>query len=441
LSPERKIAGAAARGLVRRAGQRVILNTEYAGQEEALLGITPLHAQLIAREHRRKPLPETVHLIGRQTVLLSIEEAHALLRGVGVDPAPVVLEFDRQTHGAKAAQQEFISDRTFFGLLGVRQVLAIDYSDYEGAEIILDLNQALPPAHRVTVDFLFGGSVLDNIFDPASYLRNVSELLRPGGRLFEHDVISQHHHPYCLVTPGWMFDYFVMNGYAACFVYVCERSPAGFVHIYGLDTDPNDIISDFGPPRGPADIGLIAIAEKGQVSSSAVTPIQDQYRSREDHARYRERLLAMKQRGEFFEFPAPTPLELSRLDMRTSKSFRYLGVVRLSPGASSEGRSTDRKGGLRIFEATYGGNCSSVALPKSGVSAVYTGNVTEVVASLFNGVQRREWIVDVNVLGDPAPQHPKDLEVFYSDLSETPPLLRRAYIPAEASGQVLRLPQ
>jgi hypothetical protein len=50
-------------------------------------------------------------------------------------------------------------------------------------------------------------------------------------------------------------------------------------------------------------------------------------------------------------------------------------------------------------------------------------------------------MVDVRVLGDPAPQYPKDLEVFYSDLSEDPPLLRRAYIPAEASGQVLRLPQ
>lgn len=55
--------------------------------------------------------------------------------------------------------------------------------------------------------------------------------------------------------------------------------------------------------------------------------------------------------------------------------------------------------------------------------------------------QRREWIVDVNLLGDPAPQCPKDLEAFYTDLSEDPPLLRRAYIPAEASGQVLSLPQ
>src|SRR5262249_20335015 len=119
-------------------------------------------------------------------------------------------------------------------------------------------------------------------------------------------------------------------------------------------------------------------------------------------------------------------------------------VVRLGDGGGDpamEQPATDTKPGLRIFEATYGGNCSGVALPKSGVTAVYTGNVTDVVASLFNGAPSREWIVDVNILGDPAPQYPKDLEVYYSDLSEDPPLLRRAYIPAEASGQVLRLPQ
>jgi len=235
----------------------------------------------------------------------------------------------------------------------------------------------------------------------------------------------------------------VVNGYSDCFLYVCERAPAGFVHMYGLDADPDDIISDFGPPRGTSDIGLIAIAEKGPASSSAVTPIQDQYRGREDHARYRERLLAMKQRSGFFEFPPPTPLELARLGTRTSKSYRYLGVVRLGDGGdpATQQPAGDAKTGLRVFEATYGGNCSGVALPKSGVSAVYTGNVTDVLASLFNGAQRREWIVDVNILGDPAPQYPKDLEVFYSDLSERPPLLRRAYIAAEASGQVLRLPR
>jgi hypothetical protein len=402
------------------------------------MGITPFHADLIVREHRRKKLPETVHLIGRQTVLLTLDQALELLRAAGVEAAATKIEIDRQTHGALTARQEFISDRTFFGLMGVRDVRAIDYTDYEGADIILDLTQPLPASHRATVDFLFGGSVLDNIFDPMMYLRNVSQLLRPGGRLFEQDVISQHHHPYCLMTPAAIFDYFVLNAYAHCAVYVCELSSAGFIHMYGLDPDPDDIISDLGPPR--TSMGIVVIAQKGEASTSEMVPIQDQYRSPEDHARYRSRLLAMGPREDFFSFLPPTRLELCRLGLRTSRSFRHLGVFRAPGMRPDRGDGDSPIGGLRIFQATYGGNYLGGNMPKSGVSAVYTGNVTDVLACHFNGMERQAWRVDVNVLGDPVPQCPKDLEVFYSDVSEPLPRLRRAYIPAEASGQVLTLP-
>jgi hypothetical protein len=53
---------------------------------------------------------------------------------------------------------------------------------------------------------------------------------------------------------------------------------------------------------------------------------------------------------------------------------------------------------------------------------------------------RHTWRVDVNLLGDPVPERTKDLEVFYSDLSEPIPRLRRAYIPADSNGRVLALP-
>jgi hypothetical protein len=403
------------------------------------MGITSFHAELIVREHRRRKLPETVHLLGRQTVLLTLDETLTLLRAAGVEPTAITIEIDRETYGALVAQQEFISDRTFFGLLGVREVRAIDYTDYEGADIILDLTKPLPASHDATVDFLFGGSVLDNIFDPTTYLRNVSRLLRPGGRLFEHDVISQHHHPFCLITPAWIFDYFVVNAHARSAVYVSENWPGG-LHVYGPDPDPDDIISDLGPPRGGLSMGVVVIAEKGEASTGDAIPIQDQYRSAEDHARYRNQLLAMGLSDDFFTFASPTCLELVRLGIRTSKSFRFLGIYRGPGGQPELVDEGSAIGGLRIFQATYGGNCAGISLPKGGVTAVYTGNVTEILACHFNGRDRHAWDVDVNYLGDPAPQCGKDLEVFYSDLTERVPRLRRAYIPAEASGQVLALP-
>jgi hypothetical protein len=59
---------------------------------------------------------------------------------------------------------------------------------------------------------------------------------------------------------------------------------------------------------------------------------------------------------------------------------------------------------------------------------------------MANGADRWHWRVDVNILGDPAPQRGKDLEVYFVHSSDSTLRLRRAYIPAEAAGQELLLP-
>ena len=398
------------------------------------MGISPLHAELLILEHKRKPLPPVVHLLGRQTVILGIDRAIALIRSHGVEPHPVGLEIDRQTLGAQSVGAEYVSDRTFFGMLGVHKVLAIDHADYEGAEIILDLNEPVPEAYHGSVDFVFGGSVLDNIFDPAAYMKNVARLLKPGGRLFDQNILSQHHHPYCLVSPAWVLDYFVVNRFRYCLVYVTEHAGAGFAHVYALEPSADDLTSDFGPPRGGIPIGFSVVAEKGPHSTSELSPIQDQYRSEQDRAAYRDRLAEMLVADKRPRFRAPTALELLRLGTRASRSYRYLGVAGGTIGSSPASET-----GLRILEATYGGNCLAIPIDRSAVCAVYRGNATDTLASLANGSARWRWTVDVNMLGDPAPGHGKDLEVYYVDDGDPQLRLRRAYLAPEAAGQVLEL--
>jgi len=406
------------------------------------MGISPLHARFIVLEHARRRLPETVHLMGRQTVMLTLDEAVALIKKCGVEPHYTLVEIDRKTRGAQAAASDFISDRTFFGLLGVRDVLAIDCSDYEGADLILDLNNAVPEALAGTLDFIFGGSVLDNIFDPATYLKNITRLLKPGGRLFEHDLITQHHHPYCLVTPAWFHDYFVMNKFAACALFVTEGA-AGFTHVYALRPNADDFVSDLGPPRSGIAMGVTVIAEKGPQSTFEITPIQDQYRSDAGRIEYRNNLAAMVDGSHGFTLEKPTSAELCRLDVRISRSFRYLGVIRSAP-AGEDAVPTVRSNsglasGLHVLEATYGGNCIAHPPDRSAVSAIYRGNVTHIIASMANGTDRWQWRVDVATLGDPAPERGKDLEVYYVHSSDALQRLQRAYIPAEASGRDLLL--
>lgn len=409
------------------------------------MGITPLHARLIVLEHKRRPLPPTVHLLGRQTVYLTVEGAGKLIRACGIEPHDTSVELDVETRGATALQGEFVSDRMFFAMLGVKNVIAIDHTDYEGAEVIIDLNLPLPELHVGSIDFLFGGSVLDNIFDPATYMVNVSKLLRPGGRVFDQNVVSQVHHPYLLVTPAWLLDYYVVNRFVNLQVFIAEHSAGGFIHMYGMLTSATEIVSDFGPPRGNLGIGVIVIAEKGSGSTADVVPIQDQYRSEANWTSYSACVNAASGNAPLPIFGRPTALEMARLDVRRSKSFRYLGVLR--PGETNscdtesfEGDVPDPAvGGLRVISATYGGNGLGTVPTVAGVCAAYRGNVTDVVASMANGREEWHWTVDVHVLGDPLPTVGKDLEVLYYYADEIDAKVRRAYLRSEANGQALVL--
>jgi len=188
------------------------------------------------------------------------------------------------------------------------------------------------------------------------------------------------------------------------------------------------------------------IAEKGFQSTADVLPIQDQYRSEMDWSRYGASVEAMFGNEPLPMFDAPTALELVRLDVRRSKSFRYLGTLRPDETDSSdlesfEGDLPDQVGvgGLRVISATYGGCGLGAAPTVAAVCAAYRGNVTDIVASLANGHEEWHWTVDVQVLGDPLPTVEKDLEVLYYYADEIGAKVRRAYIGSEANGKTLVL--
>jgi hypothetical protein len=146
---------------------------------------------------------------------------------------------------------------------------------------------------------IIGGSTLDNVFDPAQYIRNMVEILRPRGRLIEINHANNHSRPYVMLPPPWYFDYFVVNGFVDCKVYIWEISSA--VHAYKLLCPYN--------PRQQVNWGLIDnyvtdenlivvvvfLAEKGLNSTSGVHPTQDSYRSAEEIVHYNTQLARILQ--------------------------------------------------------------------------------------------------------------------------------------------------
>jgi SAM-dependent methyltransferase len=405
------------------------------------VGISALHAELIIREHKFLPLPKTIYLIGRQTVVVGYERMLQILDSHGIKPASVAIEIDRATSYAIASGADFISDTTFFGLLGVEKIHAIDHSDFEGADIIIDFNQPLPAHLEGAAEFVFGGSVLDNIFDPAAYVRNIGRLLKPGGRLIDQNIGSVHYHPYLIASPAWYFDYFVLNGFDDCKIYFLQAG--NVTHLHGLDFDPDDpFISDFGSAGIGLPFGVTILAEKGVRSTWQRIPSQDQYRDAAEWAEFRANLNRVKgSRRKYETFGRPSSMDLARAPLRWSKSFRYLGVMKGPNDCSFDGTIPPvAQKGLKIIEASYGLNLVGQPILRPGIVPLCAGNVTEQLAQLLNGQDGAAMTVDVAVLGDPAPELPKELVVQYVYREDPSRTLREVRIASEAHGKPLVIP-
>jgi SAM-dependent methyltransferase len=71
---------------------------------------------------------------------------------------------------------------TLFDKLGFGRPDTLDFSDYEGANIVHDLSKPVPDPLRGTYHLIFDGGTLEHVFDVPQALRNVYDLLAPGGR-------------------------------------------------------------------------------------------------------------------------------------------------------------------------------------------------------------------------------------------------------------------
>jgi SAM-dependent methyltransferase len=270
------------------------------------MGLSCASAEMIIQEHLYRPIKGKVLLIGRQNTDITPQAWINLLQLYGLSPrVPIVLEergsLEHKTVGI-SDDLDRIADVTVFQSLSDCQVLALDISDYEGAEVVHDLNLPLPRKYKGQFDFVFDGSCLDNIFNVTQALFSMSEMLKPGGRLVLYNTSNSHPTGYLQFSPDWVWDYFAVNDYADCKVYVHEFPDAGDAE----EVRPDPLPPGGFPPQGGClwhfdplvvysdqfgfqntcirDKGMRffhSIAEKGRTSTTNKSPVQMHYRAKE----------------------------------------------------------------------------------------------------------------------------------------------------------------
>jgi len=138
------------------------------------VGIDLNGAQLLIRAHKNGVSFERVVTLGRQVLHGHRPMLISILKKAGYNvPAEIASRLLDPT-------MPYCED--FFRLLGAREVAAIDVSDYQGAQIVHDLNLPVPEHLRSSFDVVLDGGTLEHVFEFPTALRNSTSLVRPGGR-------------------------------------------------------------------------------------------------------------------------------------------------------------------------------------------------------------------------------------------------------------------
>jgi len=103
----------------------------------------------------------------------------------------------------------------FFRTLGFESITVLDASDYEGADIIHDLNAPhIPSGCSERFDLILDGGTLEHVFDVATALKTLCQMTAVGGRILHISPMSNcADHGFYSFSPTLFADYYAANRY------------------------------------------------------------------------------------------------------------------------------------------------------------------------------------------------------------------------------------
>ena len=242
------------------------------------MGIAKAPTKLLLQESLRKPLEGRVLQLGRQTVFVTEQELRGLAAKIGAklqDIDEVKLSWD-----PNYARLKYLSDDSYFRLLGFSQCESLDNFDYEGAMHILDLNvPEVPDNLRNRFDFIVDGGTIEHVFHVPNVLNNIFSMLKVGGRILHISPSSNHmDHGFYMFSPTFFLDFYAANKFEINLAQVARYTRKPDVHPWlAMNYTPGslDRIS-----VGGLDDGLYAIfflATKTAQSTGTAIPQQNFY--------------------------------------------------------------------------------------------------------------------------------------------------------------------
>jgi hypothetical protein len=137
-----------------------------------------------------------------------------------------------------------IHQETLFRLLGFapENIHALDANDFEGADVIHDLNVSIDDGLVGRFDFIFDGGTIEHVFSVKDSLFNTARMCKVGGLVVHISPVDYLNHGLINFNPGLFRDFYLANGFEEVKVLVlglpiAPRRAARFF----LEFDPEDL--------------------------------------------------------------------------------------------------------------------------------------------------------------------------------------------------------
>ncbi|MDB6018291.1 MAG: methyltransferase family protein [Pedosphaera sp.] len=120
--------------------------------------------------------------LGRQNYFLGNRETRNLLQSFGIDP---------QLHPKLLSAHRGFAE-PFWEMLGTRELMTIDASDFEGASKVHDMNQPVPDEWKESFDAVCDVGTLEHIFNFPTAIRSCLTMIKPGGHFMAHTTANNY---------------------------------------------------------------------------------------------------------------------------------------------------------------------------------------------------------------------------------------------------------
>ena len=217
-----------------------------------------IHANMVPllKEHRARPFSGRLLLLGQGDIYFSLDAYERMAQAAGVTLEPGV-PF-RPSHIPEFAAKDYPHSVTVFRKLGFSAIDVLDYSAFEGAEIVFDLNSPKPPDElQGAFDVVIDHGTLEHVFHFPNALNNLFQLLKIGGRAaISAPSGNFFDHGFYMFQPTLFLDFFTANNWTINSIQVAQYTP-------NQETEPA-FFADYMP-------GMFAAVSYGKLDNKLYT--------------------------------------------------------------------------------------------------------------------------------------------------------------------------